>query len=144
VVASEPSHTRMKLSVKLMDTQRPKMADAVLSCCPRLPASQAVTVGLYHAVDTCKLFIRSRAEGGQWTVVSGIEGFCYNGFNEKRRACSSVTNLEIIVRFQVLTAASVKFRAFWEVAPCSHVEVDRRFGGVYCLNHQGDLTRPFQ
>jgi hypothetical protein len=31
------------------------------------------------------------------------------------------------VRFQVLTAASVKFRVFWDVAPCSHIEVDRRF-----------------
>jgi hypothetical protein len=31
------------------------------------------------------------------------------------------------VRFQVLTAASVKIRVFWDVAPCSHIEVDRRF-----------------
>jgi hypothetical protein len=31
------------------------------------------------------------------------------------------------VRFQVLTAANVKFRVFWDVAPCSHVEVDRCF-----------------
>jgi hypothetical protein len=27
------------------------------------------------------------------------------------------------VRFQVLTAASMKFRVFWDVAPCNHVEV---------------------
>jgi hypothetical protein len=27
------------------------------------------------------------------------------------------------VRFQVLKAASMKFRVFWDVAPCSHVEV---------------------
>jgi hypothetical protein len=42
------------------------------------------------------------------------------------------------VRFLVLTAASMKFRLFWDVAPCSHVEVDRRFRGAYCLHHQGD------
>jgi hypothetical protein len=30
------------------------------------------------------------------------------------------------VRFQVLTAASMKLRVFWDVTPCSH-EVDRRF-----------------
>jgi hypothetical protein len=30
------------------------------------------------------------------------------------------------------------FRAFWDVAPWSHVEVDRRLGGAYCLRHQGD------
>jgi hypothetical protein len=32
----------------------------------------------------------------------------------------------------------MKFRVFWDVAPCSHVEVGRRFGGAYCLHHQGD------
>jgi hypothetical protein len=39
------------------------------------------------------------------------------------------------MRVQVLTAASMKFRIFWDVAPCSHVEVDRRFRGAYCLHH---------
>jgi hypothetical protein len=27
----------------------------------------------------------------------------------------------------------------WDVAPCSHVEVDRRFRGAYCLHHQGNF-----
>jgi hypothetical protein len=31
----------------------------------------------------------------------------------------------------------MKFRIFWDVAPCSHVEVDWRFRGAYCLHHQG-------
>jgi hypothetical protein len=35
------------------------------------------------------------------------------------------------VRFQVLTLTSMKFRVYWDVAPCSHVEVDRRFRGVF-------------
>jgi hypothetical protein len=26
---------------------------------------------------------------------------------------------------------------FWDVAPCSLVDIDRRFGGAYCLHHQG-------
>jgi hypothetical protein len=42
------------------------------------------------------------------------------------------------VRFQVLTAASMKFRVFRDVAPCGYVEVDRSFRGAYCLHHQGD------
>jgi hypothetical protein len=42
------------------------------------------------------------------------------------------------VRFQVLTAASMKFRIIRDVAPCSHVEVGRRFREAYCLRHQGD------
>jgi len=35
------------------------------------------------------------------------------------------------------TKRTLKFRVFWLVAPCSHVEV-RRFRGVYCLHNQGD------
>jgi hypothetical protein len=27
---------------------------------------------------------------------------------------------------------------YWDVAPCSHVEVDRRFRGAYCLYHRPD------
>jgi hypothetical protein len=33
---------------------------------------------------------------------------------------------------------------FWDVAPCSHVEVDRSFRGAYCLHYQGDWWwRPY-
>jgi hypothetical protein len=31
-----------------------------------------------------------------------------------------------------------KMIAFWDIAPCSLVVVDRRFGGDYYLPHQGD------
>jgi hypothetical protein len=37
------------------------------------------------------------------------------------------------MRFQVLTAASTKMVVCWVVAPCSLIEVCRRFRGVYCL-----------
>jgi hypothetical protein len=43
------------------------------------------------------------------------------------------------VRFQVLTAARVKFRAFWNVLPCSQLDVDRRFRDACFLHHQGVL-----
>jgi hypothetical protein len=32
----------------------------------------------------------------------------------------------------------LKFRVFCDVAPYSHVKVDRRFRGAYCFHHQGD------
>jgi hypothetical protein len=32
----------------------------------------------------------------------------------------------------------MKFGVFWDVAPCSHAEVDQRFRGAYCLHHQDD------
>jgi hypothetical protein len=31
----------------------------------------------------------------------------------------------------------LKFTAFWHIAPCSLIEVYRRFNGAYCL-HQGE------
>jgi hypothetical protein len=30
---------------------------------------------------------------------------------------------------------SMKMAVFWDVAPCSPVETDRRFRGAYCLHH---------
>jgi hypothetical protein len=44
----------------------------------------------------------------------------------------------ICVRFHVLTVTSMKLTAFWDIAPCSFVEVDRRFSRAYCLHHQGE------
>jgi hypothetical protein len=47
------------------------------------------------------------------------------------------------VRFQVLTAASMKFTiVFWDVLPCKMI-VDRRFRGAYCLNHLGSDDNHF-
>jgi hypothetical protein len=43
------------------------------------------------------------------------------------------------VRFQVFTAASMKFRVFWDTAPYIQLKMDRRFRGAYCLHHQGDI-----
>jgi hypothetical protein len=55
-------------------------------------------------------------------------------FNERCSflGTSAVNNIDI-VRFQVLTAASMKFRiVFWDVLPCKII-VDRRFRGACCL-----------
>jgi hypothetical protein len=38
---------------------------------------------------------------------------------------------DLNARFQVLTAASAKIRAFWDRLPCSLVEVDPHFRGGY-------------
>jgi hypothetical protein len=34
----------------------------------------------------------------------------------------------------------MKMAVFLDVAPCSLVEIDRRFRGAYCLHHQGGLV----
>jgi hypothetical protein len=44
-----------------------------------------------------------------------------------------------MARFQVLTTASMKN---WNIVPCSIVEVDRSFRGVYYIHHEGDDNRP--
>jgi hypothetical protein len=43
-----------------------------------------------------------------------------------------------LVRFQVLTAMSMKMTVFWDIAPCSLVEINLYFRGTYCLHHQSD------
>jgi hypothetical protein len=42
-----------------------------------------------------------------------------------------------LVRFEVLSAISVKVVAFWNVASCSLVKIDRRFRGAYSLPSSG-------
>jgi hypothetical protein len=38
----------------------------------------------------------------------------------------------ILARFQVLTATSMKVAILWDVVPCSLVDIDGRFRGAYC------------
>jgi hypothetical protein len=48
-------------------------------------------------------------------------------------SCEKEDNIK--VRFHVLTAASMKLTAFWNIAACTLVEVWRHFAGAYCLHH---------
>jgi hypothetical protein len=36
------------------------------------------------------------------------------------------------------STSEVMIKVFWDVEPCSNVEVDRLFKGAYCLHHKGD------
>jgi hypothetical protein len=38
---------------------------------------------------------------------------------------------------QGLTAAKIKMTVFWDDAPCSFAEIDRRIGGSWCAHHSG-------
>jgi hypothetical protein len=35
----------------------------------------------------------------------------------------------------------MKMAVFWDVMPCSLVEIDRRFRGAFCLHHQGATSQ---
>jgi hypothetical protein len=45
------------------------------------------------------------------------------------------------VRIQILTAASLKLAAFWDIVPCSPVEVDGRFRGAYSITLKMNRAR---
>jgi hypothetical protein len=53
-----------------------------------------------------------------------------SGNAEKSCPCTDIRSRINFVIFQVLTAASVKMTAFWDITPCSFVEIDRRLRGV--------------
>jgi hypothetical protein len=57
------------------------------------------------------------------------------------RWLSFLPSLLQLVRFQVLTAANKKLTAFWVVAPCSLVQVYRRFRGASCLHLKDIIGR---
>jgi hypothetical protein len=44
-----------------------------------------------------------------------------------------------VVRFQVLMATCMRMTAFWGIAPCSLVRINRCFRGAYRLNHWAAL-----
>jgi hypothetical protein len=52
---------------------------------------------------------------------------------------STPSTLNRKIRFQVLTAASMKMTVLWNVASCTMVKV--RFRRACCLHHQGDEWR---
>jgi hypothetical protein len=52
------------------------------------------------------------------------------------------TNNTVI--FQVLTVVLMKITAFWDIASCSLVEIDRRFRGAYCLWKVGQFLPDYK
>jgi hypothetical protein len=59
-------------------------------------------------------------------------------WSHPQSAFFSERKITIHVGSEVVTAVSTKMTVFWVVAPCSLVEVYRRFRGPCCLHHQGD------
>jgi hypothetical protein len=58
--------------------------------------------------------------------------------NTSKSGCYFVQTRKIQVKFQVLTATNMKMAVSWDVAPCSLIDIDRRFRGVYCRLHNDD------
>jgi hypothetical protein len=49
----------------------------------------------------------------------------------------AVVNKNCIVGIEILTAVVMKSTIFWDITPCSPLEVNRRFGGTYRFHLQG-------
>jgi hypothetical protein len=77
--------------------------------------------------------VRIEAEGV--SKLQAVHHVTILGTHE-RRSCKYKQQDKL--RFQVLTAASMKMAVFWVVTLCSLVEVYRHFRGAYCLHHQSD------
>jgi hypothetical protein len=67
------------------------------------------------------------------------QSFIYSSFSSGRGTTDPFYTAELwnrsesrhkFVTFQVVTAAIMKMTAFWDTAPCSLAELDRRFGGA--------------
>jgi hypothetical protein len=61
-------------------------------------------------------------------VLTALKYIC-----QDRRLQAQESNLDLP------NTASIKMIALWDIAPCSLVEVYRRFRDAYCLHNQGDL-----
>jgi hypothetical protein len=55
--------------------------------------------------------------------------------NELKGVCKEA--VVAYVGFEVLTAVVIKSNLFWDITPCSLLEVNRRFGGKYLRHLQG-------
>jgi hypothetical protein len=68
--------------------------------------------------------------------LESVGRFCVGAFG--RNLASVPVKLFSRLIYLKRKCITVKFRVFLDVAPCIHVEVDRRFRGAYCLYHQDD------
>jgi hypothetical protein len=76
-----------------------------------------------------------------YSLCHVMRGWCQYHWCETQSCNKPWDSINVVgfVRFQVLTAASMKFRSvFWDVLPCKII-VDRRFRGTNCLNHHSSL-----
>jgi hypothetical protein len=61
--------------------------------------------------------------GSEWILERLAGGVEWIQLSQDRGRWQAIVN----------TVMNMKFRVFWDVVPCSHVEVDRLFGGAIAL-----------
>jgi hypothetical protein len=89
----------------------------------------AETGGEYICMHFYTKFMRVKKAGLMSAILSqnqlsGI-GFISSQFSYYELSYYNLSDNKIVVRYQVLTAASMKVTAFWDIAQCSSIEVSR-------------------
>jgi hypothetical protein len=96
---------------------------------------------VFYISRWCTILLYSHRYSSIWrmqNVWQAVDRLCRNShWRSPVISCiMELTLTEECWRVQVLTAASRTMTAFWNIVPCSLVEVDRRFRGAYCFHHQ--------
>jgi hypothetical protein len=60
-----------------------------------------------------------------------------NNFLNGQVNAAGCSNITLIVGFEFLTTVVMKSSVFWDITPCSPLQVNRSFGRTYRLNLQG-------
>jgi hypothetical protein len=106
------------------------------------PTQEAVVANLNVLLQLLQISGKTVTHFVPWPRLWATLGEWYLVWAPCRLACYTFSwasfNHVFFVRFRALVATNMKMTAFWDVALCSFVDVDRRFRGAYCLHHQGD------
>jgi hypothetical protein len=73
----------------------------------------------------------------RWITTASLHIICSSQYITTFPFPSQLLKRKIRIARWPPDAEILKFRFFWDIAPCSDVEVDRRFRGAYCLHRQG-------
>jgi hypothetical protein len=82
----------------------------------------------------------------EWWIENNVHYCCHHPFYEllvekdDRIQLTTCESNPSLVRFEVFTAVTMKNGVFWDVTPCGSCKT-RRFGGFWCILHQGDKNR---
>jgi hypothetical protein len=91
---------------------------------------------VFHSIIFLFFAVESMSQFKPWSPLKLEALTC--SVHKTQKICIYSRDVCVI---RILTAAYMKLRVFWNVAPCSHVEVDRRFRGSYYLHNQDDDDR---
>jgi hypothetical protein len=158
-IPATPQNRRYRASSRCVQSTRPKLfvkrvAPFIVSCKLASVLMATITNSCYKQVSSRQgrslLYPESRYQpNGTPFVVVGFVVICSTAFVGRNYIISKKVKLTLMspknarykksVGFEVLTAVVMKSSIFWDIMPCSPLEISRRFGGIYRLHLQGRI-----